>query len=101
MAPPTPSRLREAETSPNKKMQQIVSDQPSRLGRCRDFYYRPLDFADGEDIRLLSLYPGNFQDPIRCDIFHASLQFEIEYEAVSYVHLGVVCVSCADFSSLP
>ncbi|KAH7402615.1 heterokaryon incompatibility protein-domain-containing protein [Pyrenochaeta sp. MPI-SDFR-AT-0127] len=67
-----------------QKSQQTGSDLPQRPECYGDFCYRPLDHADGEDIRLLSLYPGSFHDPIRCDIFHASLQFEVEYEAVSY-----------------
>ncbi|KAG9189715.1 hypothetical protein G6011_06583 [Alternaria panax] len=48
------------------------------------FQYRPLDPSEGEDIRLLCLYPGEFHEPIRCDLLHASLDDDIEYEALSY-----------------
>jgi hypothetical protein len=48
-----------------------------------DFRYRPLH-QDGEIIRLLCLYPGEFYDSIRCDLFHVSLDSDIEYEALSY-----------------
>ncbi|KAF1834474.1 HET-domain-containing protein [Decorospora gaudefroyi] len=49
-----------------------------------DFRYRPLNPADGEDIRLVCLYPGDVHERIRCDLVHASLEAEIEYEALSY-----------------
>ncbi len=48
------------------------------------FRYRPLDTSEGEDIRLLCLYPGEFHEPIRCDLFHVNLDDDIEYEALSY-----------------
>jgi hypothetical protein len=48
-----------------------------------DFRYRPLH-QDGGGIRLLCLYPGEFYDSIRCDLFHVSLDSDIEYDALSY-----------------
>lgn len=48
------------------------------------FRYRPLEYANEEDIRLVCLLPGSFRDRLQCEIFHASFEFEIEYEAVSY-----------------
>ncbi len=47
------------------------------------FVYRPLAYSEGEDFRLLSLHPGQFEDPLHCDIFHADIKSEIEYDAVS------------------
>ena len=57
---------------------------PRASERIHDFKYRPLRHAEGEDIRLLILCPGGSGDPIRCEIFHASISFENDYEAVSY-----------------
>ncbi|KAH6878208.1 heterokaryon incompatibility protein-domain-containing protein [Alternaria rosae] len=48
------------------------------------FRYRPLDPSEGEDIRLLCLYPGEFHEHIRCDLLHTNLDDDIEYEALSY-----------------
>lgn len=75
---------RRSEMEMNEEGQQPVSSLPLLLRHTRYFHYRPLNYTDGEDIRLLCLHPGSFHDPIRCDLFHASLEFEIEYEAVSY-----------------
>ncbi|KAH7385119.1 heterokaryon incompatibility protein-domain-containing protein, partial [Cadophora sp. MPI-SDFR-AT-0126] len=50
------------------------------------YQYKPLT-ADGSSIRLLRLahYPGQpFDDPIECEIFHASIQ-DTQFEALSYV----------------
>jgi hypothetical protein len=55
---------------------------PSRSSN--DFQYRPLNHADGEDFRILCLYPGELHEPIRCDLLHSSLDADIEYEALSY-----------------
>lgn len=48
------------------------------------FQYQPLDHVSGDDFRLVCLYPGTFADPLRCDLFHASLDVDIEFEAISY-----------------
>ncbi|KAL6712554.1 hypothetical protein ACN47E_000431 [Coniothyrium glycines] len=48
------------------------------------FQYRPLISEEDEDIRLICLYPGSFQDPIRCDVFHTSFASNVSYEALSY-----------------
>ncbi|USP82760.1 heterokaryon incompatibility protein [Curvularia clavata] len=48
------------------------------------FRYRPLSHVDGEDFRILCLYPGELHDSIRCDLLHSSLDADIEYEALSY-----------------
>ena len=50
----------------------------------RYFRYRPMVTEDGEDIRLVCLYPGRYRDSIRCDILHANFGSDIEYEALSY-----------------
>jgi len=55
---------------------------PSRSSN--DFQYRPLNHADGEDFRILCLYPGELHEPIRCDLLHSGLDADIEYEALSY-----------------
>ncbi|EMD89675.1 hypothetical protein COCC4DRAFT_158880 [Bipolaris maydis ATCC 48331] len=58
---------------------------PSQLSPGHNsFRYRPLSHADGEDFRILCLYPGTLDDPIRCDLLHSSLDSDIEYEALSY-----------------
>lgn len=44
--------------------------------------YRSL--ADSE-IRLISLLPGSFGPTLKCDLFHAKLDSETEYDALSYV----------------
>jgi len=62
-------------------------DQPTHFNQPQIFHsfrYRPLDPSEGEDIRLLCLYPGEFHDPIRCDLLHTNLDDDIEYEALSY-----------------
>lgn len=55
---------------------------PPRISNS--FRYRPLDPSVGEDIRLLCLYPGEFHEPIQCDLLHTNLEDDIEYEALSY-----------------
>jgi hypothetical protein len=69
---------------------------------CNGFRYRPLDPSEGEDIRLLCLYPGEFHEPIRCDLLHANLDDDIEYEALSYTWASEdgdaslsQCIECA------
>lgn len=37
------------------------------------------------EIRLLSIQPGSFDDPIHCSITHHSLNINKNYEALSYV----------------
>lgn len=61
-----------------------ISQSPQTLEKPQSLAYQPLDSSEGEDIRLLILYPGNRQDPICCDIFHADVQSGLDYEAVSY-----------------
>ncbi|RMZ72142.1 heterokaryon incompatibility [Pyrenophora seminiperda CCB06] len=48
------------------------------------FPYRSLNHEDGEDFRLLCLYPGEWHEPVRCDLLHSNIDADIEYEAVSY-----------------
>lgn len=57
---------------------------PSTTEKISDFRHRPIDRTDGENIRLVCLLPGDFQDNICCELFHARLEFQIDYEAVSY-----------------
>ncbi|KAF2856824.1 HET-domain-containing protein [Plenodomus tracheiphilus IPT5] len=49
-----------------------------------DFRYRPLDHSNGESVRLVCLLPGDYQDQLCCELFHANLDLDIDYEAVSY-----------------
>ncbi|KAF3810235.1 Heterokaryon incompatibility protein 6 [Colletotrichum gloeosporioides] len=47
--------------------------------------YEPLS---ARRIRLLSLLPGSYHDPLRCELRTVDLQFKPEYEAVSYTWAG-------------
>jgi hypothetical protein len=47
------------------------------------FKYRPIDEPLSE-IRILSLHPANFDDPITCSISNEPLQSASDYEALSY-----------------
>ncbi|KAF2691604.1 HET-domain-containing protein, partial [Lentithecium fluviatile CBS 122367] len=46
--------------------------------------YRSLERGHAKEIRLIQLHPGEFDDPINCDIFHAHLTADTKYEALSY-----------------
>lgn len=46
------------------------------------FKYRPLDVEDG--IRLVTLFPASFHEPIACTLFHTELSSNPSYEALSY-----------------
>lgn len=48
------------------------------------YEYRPLNYDEGKEIRLITLHPGGFDDAVRCDIFHTNLLSQPYYEAVSY-----------------
>ncbi|KAH7406123.1 heterokaryon incompatibility protein-domain-containing protein [Phaeosphaeria sp. MPI-PUGE-AT-0046c] len=48
------------------------------------YYYDPLTYELGQEIRLLVLHPGPVPDAIRCDIAHVNLLDKPSYEAVSY-----------------
>jgi len=50
---------------------------------CRTYWYSPLD--GDRTIRLLTLSPGNHNEPISLTITHASLDQQPIYEALSYV----------------
>ncbi|EOA81405.1 hypothetical protein ACJQWK_10623 [Exserohilum turcicum] len=65
-------------------MQRPKTASPPSSRTANGFRYRPLAHADGEDFRLLCLYPGHTHDPIRCDLLHSGLDADIEYEALSY-----------------
>ncbi|KAF4634543.1 hypothetical protein G7Y89_g3566 [Cudoniella acicularis] len=50
------------------------------------FYQNHAISKGSRDIRLLSLQPGHFTDPIKCEIQNANLDQEsLEYETLSYV----------------
>lgn len=52
---------------------------------CKSSYqYHPLD-SDTSAIRLIELLPGHWEDPIRCDLEHTSLDATPQYEALSYM----------------
>jgi hypothetical protein len=65
-------------------MHRPKTTSPPSSRPANGFRYRPLSNADGEDFRILCLYPGSQDDPIRCDLLHSSLDADIEYEALSY-----------------
>lgn len=48
------------------------------------YQHRPLDHTFGQEIRLVELLPGYFDDELRCNIFHANLvsQEQHDYQAV-------------------
>ncbi|KAL1646829.1 hypothetical protein SLS58_002964 [Diplodia intermedia] len=46
------------------------------------YTYAPLQHVD--EIRLLRIAPGTWNDPIHCDIFHCRLSQNVSYEALSY-----------------
>ncbi|KAL0260868.1 hypothetical protein SLS55_004560 [Diplodia seriata] len=46
------------------------------------YAYVPLQHVD--EMRLLRIAPGTWNDPIHCDIFHCRLSQKISYEALSY-----------------
>ena len=46
--------------------------------------YEYQDVSENNEIRLLALLPGRFNDPIRCTLSHVSLDDEPVYEALSY-----------------
>ena len=77
-----PSRDPSTNTAPSSNDVHYV---PEPLPLLDGFVYQPLAYHDGEDFdfRLLSLHPGQFEDQIHCDIFHANIKSEIEYDAVS------------------
>ncbi|CBX94570.1 hypothetical protein LEMA_P120610.1 [Plenodomus lingam JN3] len=70
----------EADPRPHEKPLQL--HYPSK--NLSNFRHRPLNHAGGENVRLVCLLPGDFTDQIFCELFHASLEFGIDYEAVSY-----------------
>lgn len=65
-------------------MQRPKTTSSPSSGSHHGFRYRSLSHADGEDFRILCLYPGELHDPIRCDLLHSGLDADIEYEALSY-----------------
>jgi hypothetical protein len=46
--------------------------------------YHRLNYALGQEIRLINLLPGEPSDPVRCQMLHVNLQDDPAYEAVSY-----------------
>jgi hypothetical protein len=50
----------------------------------KPYMHIPLCLSSRHEVRLLDLWPGRPEDPILCDIRHASLQDDPEYEALSY-----------------
>lgn len=52
------------------------------------FPYRPLAQLSRSQIRLLRLLPGRFEDDIFCELFHADLDEQPEYTALSYAWGG-------------
>lgn len=51
----------------------------------QNYPYRPLSPSDASEIRIVKLYPGKFEDGIRCELMHVSLTSEdAAYIALSY-----------------
>jgi len=49
------------------------------------FYaYEPLEYDTGQHFRLVRVLPGQKQDDVVCELFHADLASTPVYEAVSY-----------------
>ena len=46
--------------------------------------HRPLSESDHIEIRLVKLYPGHFDDPVRCVLEHVSLATNPDFIALSY-----------------
>jgi hypothetical protein len=48
--------------------------------------HQPLSTTDPSEIRIIKLFPGNFDDAIRCELEHMSLEVEdcLPFAAVSY-----------------
>ncbi|PVI01611.1 hypothetical protein DM02DRAFT_613548 [Periconia macrospinosa] len=53
----------------------------NNLSEC---HYRPLNYELGQEIRLINLRPGNYSEPIVCEIVRANLLDSPKYEALSY-----------------
>ncbi|KAI9148813.1 Heterokaryon incompatibility protein [Paramyrothecium foliicola] len=50
-----------------------------------NYSYRPLSPSDASEIRIVKLYPGKFEDDIRCELMHVSMTSEdASYIALSY-----------------
>lgn len=51
-----------------------------------EYQHRPLNHTFGQEIRLVELPPGDFDDELRCNIIHTNLasQEEHVYQAISY-----------------
>ncbi|KAK4449754.1 heterokaryon incompatibility protein-domain-containing protein [Podospora aff. communis PSN243] len=65
-------------------------------GSCK-FQYPPI--KQRTDLRLLRVYPGNFDDPLRCDIFTTNVD-TADFEAISYTWADESGDSCASSSIL-
>lgn len=63
----------------------FVYNQSSRPTAIKPRGSLPVRITKGSDIRILDLLPGKDNDSIECDIRTASLDSDLEYEAVSYV----------------
>jgi hypothetical protein len=63
----------------------FVYNQSSRPTVIKPRGSLPVRITKGSDIRILDLLPGKDNDSIECDIRTASLNSDLEYEAVSYV----------------
>lgn len=51
----------------------------------QNYPHRPLSPSDTSEIRIVKLYPGKFEDGIRCELMHVSLASEdAAYIALSY-----------------
>jgi hypothetical protein len=46
--------------------------------------HEPLDLVPGRWIRLINLFAGHMDEPLHCHIYHANLDDQPEYEALSY-----------------
>lgn len=76
MAPTTPRNPRPA----NKDS----ALYPTDFSRTSPYLYSPID-PELDQIRLVTLYPGKWSEPIRCSLRTVSLSNKPRYQALSYV----------------
>ncbi|KAH8760015.1 heterokaryon incompatibility protein-domain-containing protein [Hyaloscypha finlandica] len=55
-----------------------------RAVAATDYQYNPLNTDQGQELRILVLNSGKFEDDLRCDLEHANLQQGPIYDALSY-----------------
>jgi hypothetical protein len=67
----------------------VIKSEPTQTEEppAGSFYkHQPLNHTFGQEVRLVELLPGEFDDELRCNIIHVNLaaREEHDYEAISY-----------------